>query len=103
MGTISFVPAATPGTVEVSEEVVQDIETAYAYLKDHPNEKALYKGASKEEKLSFTRQARAYAAAREAGALSFRVLPDRSKSLADNEMYFRLNADLPANGNRRTE
>jgi|HubBroStandDraft_3_1064219.scaffolds.fasta_scaffold1329920_1 hypothetical protein len=98
---IGFVDA-TSGVIEVSQEVIDDVEGAYAYLADNPNKKALYEGESKEEKLSWIRQARAYAASREAGALSFRILPDKAKTLGDNQMYFRLTADLPTNGQRAT-
>jgi hypothetical protein len=99
MATISFVPAASSG-VEVSDEVVQEVEETYAFLTANPNQKAQAKFGSVNEKNSWLRQVRAYAAGREGGALKFRLLPDKANALPDTEIYFRLTADLPANGAR---
>jgi hypothetical protein len=99
MASISFVAAASSG-VEVSEETVEEVEETYAYLNANPNQKAQAKFATVAEKNSWLRQVRAYCLGREAGALSFRLLPDKAKALPETEIYFRLTANLPANGAR---
>jgi hypothetical protein len=99
VATITFVPAASSG-VEVTEEVVEEVEAAYAYMTANPNFKGQAKFGSVSEKNSWLRQVKAYTAGREAGALKFRLLPDKAKVLSDTEFYFRITADLQANGAR---
>jgi hypothetical protein len=99
MATLTFVPAASSG-VEVSEEVVKEIEDSYEFLRTHPDMKGQAKFATRDERLAWLRQVRAYCAGREEGKLTFRLLPDKGKALAENEFYFRVTADLPGNGAR---
>lgn len=100
MATIGFVEAATTSGVEVSEETVAEVEQAYEYLRTNPNKKGHAKFADKAEKLSWLRQVRAYCQGREQGALTFRLLPDKAKTLPETEIYFRITANLEANGAR---
>jgi hypothetical protein len=100
MAVIGFVAASTTAGVEVSEETINDVETAYEFLRTHPDQKGHAKFDSKEERLGWVRQVKAYTKGREEGALSFRLLPDKAKTLGPDEFYFRLTADLPANGAR---
>jgi hypothetical protein len=100
MPRITFAPTAS-SYIEVSDETVKDVEDTYNFLRQNDGQKAFAEFDTKEEKLSWTRQVRAYTATREAGALSFRILPDKAKALnSDLQMYFRITADLPANGSR---
>lgn len=101
MAQIGFVPANTSAGVEVSEETVQEVEQAYEFLRNNPDQKGYAKFADKDEKNGWLRQVKAYTKGREAGALSFRLLPDKAKALdSDVEIYFRITADLEANGAR---
>jgi len=100
MATIGFVEAATTSGVEVSEETVAEVEQAYEYLRTNPAKKGHAKFADKAEKLAWLREVRAYCAGRDEGVLSFRLLPDKSKTLPETEFYFRITANLEANGAR---
>lgn len=102
--TIKPVLSPTKGTAsaaEVPAELKTEIEELYEYFTVNPGFEAHVVFAEDGEGLSkaeFVRYTRTYAKTREAGALNFRILP--SKGLPENELRFKLTADLPANGAR---
>ena len=94
--TLTARPSVTAQTtVEVSPEVAEEVEGLFAYLTEHPNQEGYGEFDTEAEKLDFLRQARAYAAGRDAGALKLRVLP--SKKLPNTALRFSLKRDLEAN------
>jgi hypothetical protein len=97
---ITVRPSATAtSTIDVSEEVKKDVETAYKSLKANPNSELHIAFADEKERLSWTAQARAYCNTRANGALRFRQLP--SKNLPDNEGRYNITDDLEKNGERQ--
>lgn len=96
---ITIRPAATAtATIDVPEEVKKEVEAAYALLLKNPGNEGHAGFETEEERLTWTRQARAYCQTRDKGALRFRQLP--SKNLPDNELRFQISNDLEANGQR---
>lgn len=97
---ITVRPAASSATVvDVPAEVKKDVEDTYKTLTANPGTEAHLAFKDEDERLLWTRQARAYCTTREAGALRFRQLP--SKNLPDNEMRLQITADLEADGARK--
>lgn len=101
--TITAVVSPKPGqaSVEVPQQVKDDIEAIYAHLRENPGTEGFATFDTAEEVPTWLRQARAYTTTREAGALKFRQLP--SKHLPTNQIRFSLTADLPANGERASQ
>ena len=87
-------------TIEVPQDVKDDVDETYDYLREHPDQEGFVEFESADEVKTWLAQARAYCATREAGALKFRQLP--SKHLPDTQIRFQLSADLPADGERKT-
>jgi len=97
---ITVRPAPSSATViDVPDEVKKDVEATYRSLAANPGTEAHLAFKDQDERLLWTRQARAYCQTREAGALRFRQLP--SKNLPNNEMRLQITADLEANGARK--
>lgn len=90
--------ANAQASVEVTPEVAKEVEALYAQLLKNPGHEAHIAFKDEEERLSWTRQARAYCTSRPNGALRFRQLP--SKNLPDNEGRFQITNDLEVNGAR---
>lgn len=96
---ITVRPSASASTVvEVPAKVKAEVEETYKQLRANPGTEAHLAFADQDERLLWTKQARAYCSTREAGALRFRQLP--SKNLPDNEMRVAITADLEVNGAR---
>lgn len=96
---ITVRPAATAtSTVDVPESVKKEVEASYAELLKNPGSEAHAAFADEDERVTWTRQARAYCQTRDKGALRFRQLP--SKNLPANEVRFQITADLEENGSR---
>jgi hypothetical protein len=91
--------ATANSTVDVPESVKKDVEDAFKSLKAHPGSELHIAFGDEAERLAWSRQARAYASTREAGALRFRQL--NSKNLPDNEGRYQITDDLEANGARQ--
>jgi hypothetical protein len=116
MARITFTESAKAGqasTVNIPDEVKEDVEAAYKHLRENPTKEGFVtfgdgtkwdtlkeevQKAVKTERNAWVAQVRGYVATREAGALKFRILP--SKHLTPAELRFKLSADLPANGER---
>jgi hypothetical protein len=97
---ITVRPAATAtSTVNVRESTKKEVEDTFAMLLKNPGSEAHVAFESEDERLKWTREARAYCATRQNGALRFRVLP--SKNLPVNELRFNVTNDLEANGARK--
>lgn len=96
---ITVRPAATAtSTVDIPEDVKKEVEAMFKGLNENPGSEAHVKFDSEDERLTWTRQARAYCQTRKDGALRFRQLP--SKNLPANEGRFNITNDLEANGER---
>ena len=96
---ITVRPSATAtATVDIKESTKSEVEQVFTQLKANPGSEAHVKFDTEDERLAWTREARAYAQTRKAGALRFRVLP--SKNLPANELRFNLSDDLEKNGER---
>lgn len=96
---ITVRPAATAtSTVDVPESVKRDVENLFKQLKANPGSEAHIAFDTEDERLTWTRQARAYCQTRDTGALRFRQLP--SKNLPANEGRFNITDDLEKNGER---
>jgi hypothetical protein len=97
---ITVRPAATAtATVNVRESTKKEVEDLFAELVKNPQSEAHLAFESEDERLKWTREARAYCATRKNGALRFRVLP--SKNLPVTEMRVNITNDLEANGARK--
>lgn len=100
----SFVPTATAAngtptlTLEdIPQDVRDDIEEVYAYLKTNPaGRMRTPKFASKQEALAWQAMAVAYCKVRPAGEIRFRKSP--TKGLPDTVFDFRVTDLLPDNG-----
>lgn len=96
---ITVRPSATAqSTIDITDEVKKDVEAAYAQLTANPGTELHLAFKDEEERVTWSRQARAYCQSRPEGALRFRQLP--SKNLPDNEMRLQITADLEENGKR---
>lgn len=96
---ITIRPAATANsTVDVPDEVKKEVEQIFAQLKKSPGTEAHLGWDTEDERLTWTRQARAYCSTREAGALRFRQLP--SRNLPATEGRYQVTDDLEKNGER---
>jgi hypothetical protein len=96
---ITVRPSATAtATVDIKESTKKEVEEVFTQLKANPGSEAHIKFDTEDERLQWTKEARAYAQTRRAGALRFRALP--SKNLPDNELRFNLTDDLEKNGER---
>jgi hypothetical protein len=85
-------------SLEIPDEVRDDLEEVYAALSAQPNHEAHAAFDTEDEKKLFIRMARKYADTREAGALTFRIKP--SKNLPVTEIRFQLTtrvAESPEN------
>lgn len=90
--------ANAQASVEVTPEVAKEVEALYAQLLKNPNSEAHITFDTEDERLSWTKQARAYCTSRPNGALRFRQLP--SKNLPVTEGRYQITNDLEANGAR---
>lgn len=102
---LSFIPALTgPGIVplsEIPEDIVSDIEEAYAALANS-NGRIRAEFDTKEEADLFCRYAASYVAQRPEGALKFRRSPTRElKKFEGKVVDFTVKADVEENGKRR--
>jgi hypothetical protein len=98
---VTTVKSPKPGqgaTIDVPDEVKNDIETIYETLRQNPDEEGFVEFDNADEVNKWMSQVRSYCRHRQAGALKFRQLP--SKHLPDTQIRFSLAADLPANGER---
>jgi hypothetical protein len=97
---ITVRPTATAtATVEVTEQTKQEVEQIFSQLTEHPGSEAHLQFKDEAERLSWTKQARAYCQTRAKGALRFRQLP--SNNLPDNEGRYQITNDLEKNGERQ--
>lgn len=95
---ITHRPSPKPGqasAANVPQEVKDIIDEQYAYLRTHENDEGFGEFDSTDERADFVKNARAYCETREAGLLTFRILP--SKNLPATQIRFSLKANLPAN------
>jgi hypothetical protein len=96
---ITIRPAAnTQATIDIDAQVIKDVESTYASLLKNPGSEVHIGFENEDERISWSRQARAYCTTRPNGALRFRQLP--SKNLPVNEGRYQITADLEENGNR---
>lgn len=96
---ITVRPAATASsTVDIRESTKKEVEDTFAALKANPGSEGHSAFDDEDERVKWTREARAYCQTRAKGALRFRVLP--SKNLPVNELRFNITNDLEANGER---
>lgn len=86
---------------EVPEDVQNDLEESYEYLRTNPGTEITASFEDKKELLLFVRQARTWAETRPAGPLRFRRMP--RKNLAENVMVFNITADLEEGGKRNAK
>jgi hypothetical protein len=96
--TVRETPTAT-ATVNIPESVKKEVEELFKSLAANPGTEAHIAFDTEDERLEWTRAARAYCQTRKAGALRFRQLP--SKNLPDNEGRYNITNDLEANGARQ--
>lgn len=97
---ITVRPSATAApTIDIKPETIAEVEAAYAELLKNPGSELHLAFEDEDERLSWSRQARAYCMTRPEGALRFRQLP--SKNLPVNEMRVQITADLEENGARK--
>ena len=96
---ITVRPSATAtATVDIPESTKKEVEGTFIQLTSNPGSEAHVAFETEDERVKWTREARAYCATRDKGALRFRVLP--SKSLPVNELRFNITNDLEKNGER---
>ena len=106
---VTHIVSPKPGqgaTLDVPQDVKDEIDELYTYTREHPNEEGFveFTGTEDEIKAEMSKwlsQVRSYCRTREAGALKFRQLP--SKHLPYGQVRFQLSADLPENGNRESK
>lgn len=85
------------GLDDIPQDVKDDVEEVYAYLKANPTGRMRTPAfASKTEMLTWVALVQAYCAVRPAGVLRFRKSPTRN--LPENVMDFRITDPLPDNG-----
>lgn len=96
---ITVRPAATAtATINIKESTKKEVEEAFTALKKNPGTEGHVVFDNEDERLEWTREARAYCQTRQNGALRFRQLP--SKNLPTNELRFNITDDVQANGER---
>lgn len=94
MPNISFEDAPVSGhgtTLIIPDEIISDVEEAYAFLIANPGKVAHMEAKDANELASWFKYARAYVKRRPDGALKIRRLP--SKHLPDNHARFTLSVD----------
>ena len=77
---------------DVPAEVQSALESAYAEFSKRDNQEMRVAFPDKESALEFLRQGRAWAEGREAGKLTFRKLPRKTRP--ETEITFRLSRDV---------
>jgi hypothetical protein len=80
---------------DIPQDVKDDVDEAYGYLTDHADQEGFAEFETEAERKRWIADVRGYCASREAGVLTFRILP--SKNLPVTQVRFGLTANLPGN------